>query len=51
MHFLMSTGNVVLIYGTTYSTAISAVNNNSVYETKTISGDKVKRKQTTTKKV
>ena len=33
----MSRGNVVPVYGTTYWTAKSVVNNNSVYETKTIS--------------
>ena len=39
----MIRGNVVPKYGTTYSTAKSAVNNNSIYETKTISEDKVKK--------
>ena len=29
------------MYGTTYSTAKSVVNNTSIYETKTISGDPV----------
>ena len=40
----MSRGNVVPIYGTTYSTAKSAVNN-SIYETMTISGDLISEKK------
>ena len=45
----MSRGNVVPIYGTTYSTAKSAVNN-SIYETMTISGDLISEKKTNNKK-
>ena len=51
-HFLTSRGNVAPIYGTKYSTTKSVVNNNSVYETKTISGDLISEKKTkTTKKL
>ena len=50
MHFLTSRGNVVPIYGTTYSTAKSVVHNKSIYETKTISGDLISEKKTNNKK-
>ena len=43
----MSWRNVVPIYGITYSTAKSAVvNNNSIYDTETISGDLISEKKT-----
>ena len=43
----MSRRNFVPIHGITYSTAKSAVvNNNSIYETKTISGDLISEKKT-----
>ena len=45
-HFLTSRGKVVPIYGTTYSTTKSVVNKNSIYETKTISGDLISEKKT-----
>ena len=45
-HFLTSRGNVAPIHGTKYSTAKSVVNNNSVYETKTISGGLISEKKT-----
>ena len=45
-NFLTSRGNVVPIYGTTYSTGKSVVNNISIHEAKTISGDLVSEKKT-----
>ena len=49
-HFLTSRGNVVPTYGTTYSTTKSAVNKNSIYETKIISGYLISEKKTNNKK-
>ena len=37
-------------YGTTYSAAKPVVNNNSIYETKTISGDLISEKKTNNNK-
>ena len=48
-HFLTSRGNVVRIYGTTYTTTKSVVNN-SIYETETISGDLISEKKTNNNK-
>ena len=42
-------GNAIPIYGKTYSTTKSVVNN-SIYETKTISGDLINEKKTNNQK-
>ena len=47
---LATLGNVAPIYGTKYSTTKSVVNNNSIYETKTISGDLMSEKKTNNNK-
>ena len=47
---MASRGNYVPIYGTKYSTTKSVVNNNSIYETKTISGDLISEKKTNNNK-
>ena len=46
---MASRGNYVPIYGTKYSTTKSVVNN-SIYETKTISGDLISEKKTNNNK-